>query len=71
MNTDQTVTLLKIQALLAGAYELSQSLDGMSQRADTRFMSYLIRMARMEVRSSFENTGKPANASGKGDNFDR
>jgi hypothetical protein len=70
-NTDQTVTLLKIQALLAGAYELSQNMDKGSRRTDSRFMSYLIKMARMEVGSKFEQPGKPASASDSGDNVDR
>lgn len=70
-NTEQTVTLLKIQALLAGAYDLSQGMDKGAQRTDTRFMSYLIKMARMEVSTKFEKAGKPASASDSGGNVDR
>ncbi len=46
-STDQTVSLLKIQGLLAGAYELSRG-------TDNEFLSYLIKMARMEVHAQFE-----------------
>ncbi|AKI00219.1 hypothetical protein IMCC20628_01502 [Hoeflea sp. IMCC20628] len=46
-NNDQTVSLLKIQGLLAGAYELSRG-------TDKELLSYLIKMARMEVHAQFE-----------------
>ena len=48
-RTDETITLLKIQALLASAYELSRQAGNAPPRSDTKFLSYLIKMARMEV----------------------
>lgn len=70
-NIDQTITLLKIQALLAGAYELSRHVGHVSPRTDPRFLSYLIKMARMEVGACFDKTGPLQQQSEKRDNLDR
>ena len=56
-NTDQTVTLLKIQALLATAYDLSTHTGDKQSRMDPKFLSYLIKMARMEVGACFDKIG--------------
>jgi len=70
-NIDQTMTLLKIQALLASAYELSLSADDVSSRMDSKFLSYLIKMARMEVRTCFDKVDPVQNIAEKRDNLDR
>jgi hypothetical protein len=56
---DQTMTLLKVQALLTSAYELLRNNDEDQPRSDTRFLSYLIKMARMEVRACFDTANSP------------
>lgn len=70
-SIDETITLLKIQALLASAYELSRQADKVAPRSDTKFLSYLIKMARMEVTACFE-TAKPEHRNSENrDNLDR
>ncbi|MBU4530493.1 MAG: hypothetical protein KUA43_01410 [Hoeflea sp.] len=63
-GTDQTLTLLKIQGLLAGAYDLSR-------HTDNKFLSYLIKMARMELKSSFDPPGSAVDELDNPDNIDR
>jgi len=70
-SIDQTVALLKIQALLAGAYELSRQTDTSSSRTDMKFLSYLIKMARMEVGACFENAGPAQSSSENRNDLDR
>ena len=70
-SIDQTILLLKIQGLLAGAYELSRQTDNSSPRTDMKFLSYLIKMARMEVGTCFENAGSKQGNSENRDNLDR
>lgn len=70
-SIDETITLLKIQALLAGAYELSRQAGKTQPRSDTKFLSYLIKMARMEVRACFESTDPERRSSENRDNLDR
>lgn len=70
-SLDHTVNLLKIQALLAGAYELSRQSGNSSPRQDMKFLSYLIKMARMEVGASFENAGPAQSNSENPNNLDR
>jgi len=70
-KVDQTVTLLKIQALLASAYELAGHTGNMSSRTDMKFLSYLIKMARMEVTACFEKPGPAQSNSENRDNLDR
>ena len=70
-SIDQTVTLLKIQGLLAGAYELARQTDNPASRTDMKFLSYLIKMARMEVGVCFENAGSAQRNSNNRDNLDR
>jgi len=63
-GTEETLTLLKIQGLLAGAYDLSR-------HTDNKFLSYLIKMARMELRSSFGAPGSSVDELDNPDNIDR
>lgn len=63
-GTDKTLALLKIQGLLAGAYEVSR-------HTDNKFLSYLIKMARMEVQARFEAQGSAVNQIDNPDNIDR
>jgi len=70
-NIDQTITLLKIQGLLASAYELSLHTDGVTPHTDSKFLSYLIKMARMEVRTCFDKIDMTQNDAKKRDNLDR
>lgn len=70
-NIDQTITLLKIQALLASAYELSVSTNDVSSRMDPKFLSYLIKMARMEVRTCFDKVDPVRSKAEKRNNLDR
>lgn len=58
-NIDQTIALLKIQALLASAHELSRNTGEVPPRSDTRFLTYLIKMARMEVGACLDTAGSP------------
>lgn len=67
---DETITLLKIQALLASAYELSRQAGKAQPRSDTKFLSYLIKMARMEVSACFETDNTGYRGSENRDNFD-
>lgn len=68
---DHTITLLKIQALLASAYELSRTTGEGERRSDTRFLSYLIKMARMEVRACFDTANSPHSDPDARDNHSR
>ena len=68
---DQTITLLKIQSLLASAYELSRDTAEGQPRSDTRFLSYLIKMARMEVRACFDTADSPHSDPDARDNHSR
>lgn len=70
-SIDETIALLKIQALLASAYELSRQVGKAQPRTDTKFLSYLIKMARMEVRTCFETAGQEHRSTGNRDNLDR
>ena len=70
-SIDETITLLKIQALLASAYELSRQAGKVPPRTDTKFLSYLIKMARMEVRACFEKVDPERRSSENRDNLDR
>ncbi|MCZ4288769.1 hypothetical protein [Hoeflea alexandrii] len=70
-SIEETITLLKIQALLAGAYELSRQADKVALRSDTKFLSYLIKMARMEVGACFETVKTERRSSENRDNLDR
>ncbi|MEM5492024.1 hypothetical protein [Hoeflea sp. AS16] len=70
-SIDQTVTLLKIQALLAGAHELTRQTGKAQSRADTKFLSYLIKMARMEVEACFETPESEQRKSQNRDDMDR
>ncbi|KGF68473.1 hypothetical protein LL06_16405 [Hoeflea sp. BAL378] len=63
-TTDQTLALLKIQGLLAAAYD-------MSRHTDNKFLSYLIKMARMEVQARFETPGADADELDKPGKLDR
>ena len=63
-NNDQTVILLKVQALLAGAYDLSRN-------TDKEFLSYLIKMARMEVHAQFDTAESGFDRVEKPDDMDR
>ncbi|MGJ8570184.1 MAG: hypothetical protein ACSHXI_05695 [Hoeflea sp.] len=58
-SIDQTITLLKIQGLLAGAAELSHNIGKDQGGADTRFLSYLIEMARIEIGGCFNRADLP------------
>ncbi|MEM5472434.1 hypothetical protein WNZ14_11910 [Hoeflea sp. AS60] len=70
-SIDDTIALLKIQGLLAGAYELSRNLSKKSPETDMKFLSYLIKMARMEAGACFE-TADPAQVNAKKpNNLDR
>ncbi|MEP3438940.1 MAG: hypothetical protein ABJN75_19490 [Hoeflea sp.] len=58
-GSERTVALLKIQGLLAAAYDVAR-------HTDNKFLSYLIKMARMEIRtrlnapcSEFDETDNP------------
>ena len=70
-SIDETITLLKIQALLASAYELSRQTGKATPRSDTKFLSYLIKMARMEVGACFETVNTEHPSSENRDNLDR
>lgn len=70
-SIDETITLLKIQALLASAYELSRQADKAPPRTDMKFLSYLIKMARMEVGACFEKVNPEHRSSENRDNLDR
>jgi hypothetical protein len=70
-SIDQTIAVLKIQALLAGAYELSRNLGKKSSGTDQRFLSYLIKMARMEAGACFETAELAQGNAEKRDNQDR
>ena len=70
-SIDQTIALLKIQGLLAGAYELSRNLGNKSSGTDMRFLSYLIKMARMEAGSCFETADPAQSTAEKRGNLDR
>ncbi|MDP2120070.1 MAG: hypothetical protein U1A06_10980 [Hoeflea sp.] len=63
-GTDKTLALLKIQGMLAGAYELSR-------HTDNKFLTYLIKMARMELKESFNPPGSAINQLDNPDNIDR
>jgi len=58
-SIDQTVALLKIQGLLASAYELSHNTGEVQRGADTRFLCYLIEMARIEIGGCFNRADLP------------
>ncbi|OCW57945.1 hypothetical protein [Hoeflea olei] len=62
---EQTIALLKIQGLLAAAYELAR------QNPDNKFLSYLIKMARMEAQSRLATRGADAGELDNPDNLDR
>ncbi len=70
-SIDHTIALLKIQGLLAGAYELSRNLGKMSPETDMKFLSYLIKMARMEAGTCFETTDAAHINAERRDNLDR
>lgn len=70
-NIDQTITLLKIQGLLASAYELSLHTEGATPNTDSKFLSYLIKMARMEVSACFDKINPSQADTEKRDNLDR
>ena len=63
-GNDQTLALLKIQGLLAAAYDVSR-------HTDNKFLSYLIKMARMEVQARFETPGSDADELENPDKLDR
>lgn len=69
-SIDRTITLLKIQALLAGAYDLSLRAGLGSPRTDPKFLSYLIKMARMEVGECFDKAVPLQDRSDSRDNLD-
>ena len=63
-GADQTIKLLEIQGLLAGAYEISR-------HTEHKFLSYLIKMARMEVGAQFDKTGSSMDDIDKPGDLDR
>ncbi|MCY0095472.1 hypothetical protein [Hoeflea ulvae] len=63
-SNDETLVMLKIQGLLAAAYDLSRT-------TDEHFLSYLIKMARMEMHNKFDPGQEIEDEIGKPDDMDR
>jgi len=64
LTTEQTVALLKIQGLLAAAYDISR-------HTKHDFLSYLIKMARMEANSPFDPESEIDDCGDDNDGMDR